>query len=301
MSGRVRVMRRHFIHGVAGLALAGAGWPTAASAQPDRAAFQALAKAIWAWKVAPSDLARIRAFVRTERIDTVLLSVAGPLADQLRGGNPGLLQELKGFRRDGVSLYALTGDPSWCGSDRLPDSVRTLIDVMKSDDRLFAGLSLDVEPNASPDWHDPAGRQKLIDGTISFFQLVRDGLGRLKLDAAVNPSFAGLKTSKEENFLAALTRRTDSVELMAYRNSPERTLHWAEKAIGVIAGTSRNWRLGVLVHSSRESGTSYFGRDGTSFLSDMVKLDRLARRRDRSRLYRGLAFEDYDGLRLMLS
>jgi hypothetical protein len=176
-----------------------------------------------------------------------------------------------------------------------------LIDVMHSNGRLFEGLSLDVEPDALAGWHKPEERIGLIDGTAAFFETVRRGLGTFKLDIAVNPAFADMKTSKGESFLAAIARSADSIELMAYRNSPVRTIHWAEKAIRTASDAGRDWRLGVLVHRNRERGTSYFGRDAGAFLADMIALDRLSHRLNRGGTYRGLVFEDYHGLRRMLT
>jgi hypothetical protein len=166
---------------------------------------------------------------------------------------------------------------------------------------LFDGVSLDVEPNALPAWHDQSRRQQLMEGTVAFYDFVRAAAPNISIDAALNPAFAGLRLSSGQNFLAALAHRLDSVSIMAYRDNPERAIKWASRAIAVVEAAGLPWRLGVLVHTSSETGTSFVGTSRMVFEADMVALEDLVRSHGPSAHYRGLIFEDYNGLKRILA
>lgn len=264
-----------------------------------RQRFRDLPKAMWAWKIDAPALADLRSFCEAETIDTVLLSISGPFLDALAADNAAVVDNLRGLKESGVSVRALAGDPSWCRARHLPDFLRKLVDVMEHRDGLFDGLSLDVEPNALDAWHSDASRRELMDETIAFFEMVRAHVGSLKLDISVNPVFARLTTSDGRNFLEEIVRRANSVDLMAYRNTAERAVQWAEGAIRVIEASSLQWRFGVLVHPSRERGTSYAGTDTTSFMAQMIELDRRLGRSSAAAKFRGAIFEDFHALRAL--
>lgn len=291
--------RRSFLGMLAGLSFAAR---RGAAATPSRGTgFRDLKKAMWVWKVDAEHLDAIGAFAKDAGIDTALLSLPALMRTDLTSGNATSALPLRALRQSGLSLVPLTGDPSWVQSPgRMPQSLGRILKAAADNEGLFDGISLDVEPNALPAWHDPTRRKELMDNTLAFYDMVRAGTGRMPIDAALNPAFAELRLSDGQNFLEALARRLDSISIMAYRDNPEATIKRAAPAIALIEHTGVPWRLGVLVHASSEKGTSFVKSDRAPFEADMIALDDMARHSGPSAHYRGLIFEDYHGLATIL-
>lgn len=291
--------RRTLIATLAGAPLAATFGLASGHAAASGAAFRKLRKAMWVWKFDEQYFGELARFAAAESVDTMLLSLPAAMRAELEAGNAKILSRLRTLKQGGRSLLALTGDPSWVNTpQRLPQSVGTILTAV-TQDGIFDGISLDVEPNALPGWHDPGERAQLMAHTLTFYATVRAAAGDLPIDAALNPAFAALNLPNGQGFLASLCAHLSSVSLMAYRDSPERILEWAEPAIAVIEAAQRPWWLGVLVHATSEKGTSFVGTSRAAFEADMVELDRMVRLRAEAN-YRGLIFEDYDGLKRIL-
>jgi hypothetical protein len=256
---------------------------------------------MWVWNLESDHLDALAAFATAEVIDTIFLSLPAAMRADLATGNARTVARLRALREKGLSLMALTGDPSWVQSpDRVPQSLKQILAAATHDNALFDGVSLDVEPNALPQWHNPSDRAALLTGTLAFYKRVRALAGRTPVDAALNPAFAELHLSDGQNFLEALCRQLNSVSLMAYRNLPERAYQRAAPAAAIIEAVGLPWRLGVLVHATQEKATSYVNTDRATFERRMVELDTFERSRGPNRNYRGLIFEDYNGLQMIL-
>lgn len=272
-----------------------------ASASSNSAAFHDLQKAMWVWKVDIDHLDALGAFVKEAGIHTTLLSLPAGMRADLMAGDVTALSHLRALREGGLSLGALTGDPSWVASpQRMPQSLDQILRAAAGNKTLFDRVSLDVEPNTLPAWHNSVGQKALMESTIAFYDAVRASANHIPIDAALNSAFAKLHLPDGQNFLEALARRLDSISIMAYRDNPEGTIKRAASAIALIEHVGIPWRLGVLVHASPESGTSFVGAGRGAFEADMIALNDMVHREGPSAHYRGLIFEDYHGLTKIL-
>ena len=102
------------------------------------------------------------------------------------------------------------------------------------------------------------------------------------------------------NALRRIGEHVDRMSIMAYRDSASATLDWAASTLEMLMTTEISWRMGVLVHQSAENRISFFNAPLSSFMREMIELDRLLRASTNRQRYRGLVFEDYDGLRGLL-
>ncbi len=264
------------------------------------ARFRALRKALWVWNVDENGLADLRKFAKSIGVDTILLSLYGSLMAKFASSEAETTAQLEMFKRDSCVLHALIGDPGWISTSRaMPSFIKQTLAAMARHPDIFDGLSLDIEANSLAQWRDPFGRQALVRQTIQLFETIRSETGGIPIDAALNPFFASVEARQGRTFLDDLARQVDSVGLMAYRSAPSRAMEWARQAIAILDGTVP-WRMGVLVNADPEFGTSYFGKSGAVFQLEMIDLDariRIARPKS----YAGLVFQDYKGLRAMLS
>ena len=269
-------------------------------ADSDAARFHALRKSLWVWNVDENGLEELRGFARRTVVDAVLLSLYGSLMAKFASGEAATLTRLEMLKQDVPVLLALIGDPGWIATSRaMPGFVRQVLSGMKRHPGIFDGLSLDIEPNALPQWQEPSGRPALVRKSVQLFATIRSESGGVPIDAALNPLFASIEASQGRSFLEELANNADSVGLMAYRSTPQRAMEWARQAIAVLDGAVL-WRMGVLVDADPEPGTSYFGQNSSAFERAMSELDARIRKA-RPRSYGGLAFQDYHGLRAMLS
>lgn len=294
-----RISRRQMVGGLLSWQLVAKPRPAAA----DQARFRLLEKALWVWKdriSAPGDL---EAFTRTNGIRTLFLYTTPEAAEALLSGDStarGNLLALKGAVRE---IYAMAGEPDWAfGPQKIPEHVDLLLRLQGSTRGLFDGLHLDVEPNAMPEWRDPAGKQRLIEGTLQFYDLVRRRSPEVRIDAAVNPVFSQLRTVGQDNFLSEIGRRVHSASIMAYRNRVQSIIDWATPAMAQFATTHKGWRIGVEVNSNdSEPGTSWSRVPADKFLSAMVELDGRIRQQAFAGNYTSLAIHSFDGMKALLA
>jgi hypothetical protein len=266
-------------------------------------AFRNLEKALWVWKersLQPEDL---DAFASTHNIGTLFLYIGPPAAEALLGSNPSAREVLVALRSHARRIYAMAGEPDWAlGPSALPGHLDLLIRLQRLQPRMFDGIHLDVEPNGMKEWNEPAGKARLIEGTLRFYDLTRRHASGIAIDAAVNPLFASLRTAERDNFLVALTQRVHSISIMAYRNEVQATLAWAEPAVMDILNRNTQWRMGVQVdRNDPEPNTSWDRHSRPQFEAAMVDLDDRIRRRFSQSRYAGLVFQSFDGLRTLLA
>jgi hypothetical protein len=264
--------------------------------------FRRLAKGAWVWRIEGHSFPALREFALRHGIGRVMISLRPAQRQALLGGAMDLRQGVRALRESGVEVFALTGDPSWPRAPhRVPGSLAELVRIQELYS-LFDGLHLDVEPHSLPEWRDGGEkRASLIEGLIEFLSRARGLVPRWPLEAALHPQYSRLARRSGETFMAALMEKVDAVSLMAYRDDAHRLIALAASSIEIFERASRPWRLGVLVHADKEAGTSYWGADRARLVSEMGLLDALAKsNRSGARHYRGLMFEDFDGLRLTL-
>jgi len=256
--------------------------------------------AMWVWKdriLIPDDMTR---FADSHGIETLFVYVSPNAAEALLRGERGAEVAVERMRERGRRVYAVAGEPDWArGPATLPRHADLLVRLMSQTSH-FDGLHFDVEPNALPDWSKPRERRSLFAGTLKFYDLLRSASPSAAIDAAVNPVFATLATTRGENFLGEIARRVDSLSIMAYRNNVSRTLEWSRPAVEQAIAKGRDWRIGVLVTDNPdEPGTSWHGVPRKLFDSAMQELDKSLVAQFPSAKYAGLVFEDYDGLTQM--
>jgi hypothetical protein len=262
------------------------------------AAFAKIKKAVWVWKdriLAPDDLA---SFCERYQIGVLFLYLTPQAGEALLLGVDNARKTVASLRTGGRRVYACVGEPDWVTDPvRLPDHLALAARVVSAG--FFDGLHLDVEPHALPAWHDPHSRAPLLRGTVELFDLVRSTLSDADMDAAVNPDFAA-EPYRGETFLAALAHRLTSISIMSYRDDVSKTISRAMPSIRQISRLGCRWRLGVLVDPNlEEPGTSWSNRSVADFDSAMDDLDAILRSRFLALGYSGLAFEGYDGLKVI--
>jgi hypothetical protein len=282
---------------VALLAVASLPWLGVELLRAD-AAFTKISKAVWVWKdriLAPDDLA---SFCERYQFGVLFLYLTPQAGEALLSGADNAQKVMASLRIGGRRVYACVGEPDWVIDPvRLPEHLALAARAVSTG--VFDGLHLDVEPHALPAWRDPGTRAPLLTGTVKLLDLVRSALPDADIDAAVNPSFATVPYLGE-SFLTALVRRLTSISIMSYRDSVSETIKRAMPSIGEISRLGRRWRLGVLVDPNPdEPGTSWSHRSASSLEAAMDELDGILRSHFSSRGYSGLAFEGYDGLKLI--
>lgn len=262
------------------------------------AAFTKITKAVWVWKdriLDPDDLA---SFCEGYQIGVLFLYLTPQAGESLLAGADDARKTVASLRNGGRRVYACVGEPDWVIEPlRLPDHLGLAARAVSA--RLFDGLHLDVEPHALRAWHDPSSRGPLLKGTVELLALVRSTLPDADIDAAINPAFA-VEPYRGETFVTALTRHVTSISIMSYRDDVSKTISRAMPSIRQISRLRRRWRLGVLVDPNPdEPGTSWSNRSIADFDSAMDDLDAILRSQFSALGYSGLAFEGYDGLKLI--
>jgi hypothetical protein len=260
--------------------------------------FAKIAKAVWVWKDRILDPGELRLFCERHQIGVLFLYLTPQAGEALLSGQESARKVVASLRTGGRRVYACVGEPDWVIDPvRLPDHLALAGRAVSAG--LFDGLHLDVEPQALPAWRDPSSRLPLLTGTVELLDLARSALGDADIDAAVNPLFVTVPY-QGERFLTALARRLTSMSIMSYRDNVSAAISWAAPSIVEISRLGRRWRLGVLVDpNGAEPGTSWNERSAVSFDAALDELDRALRSRFSASGYSGLAFEGYDGLRLM--
>jgi hypothetical protein len=258
--------------------------------------FRTIPKSMWVWNTRPEQFGELHSFAKHWQVSQVLLSASTDLLDRLEARDPVSVGGITALRNNAIAVRALAGDPAWVMRQDLPPLIERLANHVPT---LFDGIDLDVEPNALDEWHK-GQREKLIIGLATFIDHMRAKLGRVSLGAALNPVYARIpREGGDANAMAMLAKKLDSVNLMAYRDRANALVKWAAPAATVLANVGLPWRSGVLVHESKEKGTSFFGASRPDFISQMTDLHRMLSGRFAGS-YRGLIFEDYNGLRTIL-
>jgi hypothetical protein len=261
------------------------------------AGFTKIAKAIWVWKDRILDPDELALFCEHYQIGVLFLYLTPQAGEALLSGKDSARKVVASLRSGARRVYACVGEPDWVIEPvRLPDHLALAARTVSAG--LFDGLHLDVEPHALPAWHDPRSREQLLVGTVELLDRVRSALPDAEIDAAVNV-FATVSYGREL-FLTALVRRLTSVSVMSYRDNVSGAISRAVPSIREISRLGRRWRLGVLVDPNpAEPGTSWNDHSAMNFDAAMDDLDRTLRARFSTSGYSGLAFEGYDGLKLM--
>ena len=264
-------------------------------------AFRALEKALWVWKLDWNSIKELRAFADHHGIRTLFVSLPAGIRGRMLAGDRGLVDSIRMLADGGAAIWLLTGDPAWIEQPtRLP---MALEDLLKLHERLglFSGLHLDLEPHAHARWRSaPDSRPKLLEAFVEFLATVKARVPGFPIDAAISPVLTQYRLSSGENALQGVARYLNSLSIMAYRRTAAATVNWAAPTINELKSTKVTWRLGALVHESREGDIGFFQVPLPGFQSEMLELDRLARAQPNGHSYRGLVFEDYHGLRQLI-
>ena len=163
----------------------------------------------------------------------------------------GQLHELsEGAATVGVPVDALGGDPGWI------DNQGWVVDSWLAPalaTGLFSGVHVDLEPYTTPAWH--TGRATVVEKWLATLDRLRTGAGSAPLEADI-PFWLDQVPAHGSTLDSEVMRRTDGVNVMAYRNTahgPDGTIALASPA--VRAGTA----LGCPVRVGAE--TRYLGSE----------------------------------------
>lgn len=282
-----------------------AGTCVAALGSPRRAisgrTFAAVPKSVWVWRTPLSESAELRQLVREHDFRTVFYSVPPAGRVSLFGGGKREEGAIQGFREEGVSFYAVSGDPAWCRRGRLmPRAVADLLDFQKRG-RLFDGLCLDVEPHALPEWKTGA-RDQVAQGYLDLLGGIRRASLEIKLPltAAMVPFYANHHApgGAGESLLQSAAALVDEVVMMGYRDAPSNALRLAAKSLDQLDAAGRPWWFGVSTHQKAPQGVSYAGSNFDRFKAAMIEID--THLGSHGRFYRGIAINDYPSLTTIL-
>ena len=264
-------------------------------------AFGMISKAIWVWKFDWAAVEELRAFSARQRIATLFLSLSRSARTRLFAGDEEPANAIRSLSPAGLEVWALAGDPGWLEQPtQIPEPLQELIKGQQTR-ALFHGLHLDVEPQANPRWRLGDGsRTQLLEAFVRFLTAVAARATSLPIEAAIHPAMARLNLRDGSNALRRIGEHVSRMSIMAYRDSASATLDWVASTLEVLMTMEISWRMGVLVHQSAENRISFFNTPLSSFMREMIELDRLLRASTNRQRYRGLVFEDYDGLRGLL-
>jgi hypothetical protein len=293
--------RRRLLAGLPMLPMA-ASSALAGSRDLARRDFAAVPKALWVWNFAPAQAAELAAFAARTGVSTLFVAFAIADRQRLLDGDPVMHAALRTLAQPGLEIWPLAGDPGWLDRpDSIPRPLALLIDIQKRH-RLFAGLHLDIEPQAHRAWSSGRDAEvRLSQNLATLLATVKANAPGVAINAAVSPSLARLALPDGEDALARCCRSLSEVAIMAYRESAAATLAWAGPAIARAEAAGVPWRVGVLVHGSTEPHTSFAGLPKNFFRAEIIELDFFLRQAPSARLYKGLAFEDNAGFQLVLT
>ena len=183
------------------------------------------ARSVYAWGGPESlgSLAEFLEFARAKGIGTLYLSPAGKPLDP---GTERWSELLRGARQAGIEVHLLLGENNWARPGQRQGLARRLAEYTAFQ-RLapvpFAGLHLDVEPHALPEW--PERRDELVAAFVALAQEVRDTLGRSPEAGVLSlsiPHWLGPKLTAGQR--TALARAADRLALMCYDTFRDETL-----------------------------------------------------------------------------
>jgi hypothetical protein len=264
-------------------------------------AFRTINKALWVWKIDWTAVEELRAFASKQGIATLFVSLSRSARTRLVAGDEEPANAIRSLSAAGLEVWALAGDPGWLEQPtQIPEPLQELIKVQETR-ALFHGLHLDVEPQADPRWRLGDGsRTQLLEAFVRFLTTVAAHTTSLPIEAAIHPAMARLNLSDGSNALRRIGEHVSRMSIMAYRDSAAATLDWAASTLEILMTMETSWRMGVLVHQSAENRISFFNAPLSSFMREIIELDRSLRASSTRQRYRGLVFEDYDGLRGLL-
>lgn len=285
--------RRALLGGLAGLA---AAIPfTTAFGEPVISAYTQLPKAAWAWGMTTAGLHCMRVLARQQGLSRVLVSLSSPLLAALSQRDAATVGALRALSEDGIALVALLGDARWVTQPgSMPASVWAALRIHQQLG-LFDALHLDIEPHTLTGWHGP-DRIALVEGYLRLLTNLRRTAAGFPLEAAIHPSYASITLGDGGTLLARVAAQLSGVSIMAYRKHPAEAVKFAAQTIQTLEATGTAWRFGVLTHQSESAALSYLGSSQEDFQRDMVALHGMLMARSTKQHYRGLIFEDYNGL-----
>jgi hypothetical protein len=292
--------RRGTLAAIGGLSFLSAS-PAAWASGSDAQAFRGIDKAMWVWKLDWGRVDELKAFVAALGITTLFVSLSQHARSRLLEDDAGLVSAISSLSDGNVVVWVLAGDPAWIDKPReIAKPLRDLLEIQQRH-KLFAGLHLDVEPQAHPQWSlDSGTRSRLLENFSTLLATVGARASSLPIEAAISPAIAHVSLPNGENAVLGIARHLSSMSIMAYRDTASATLDWAGPALDLLKTVRINWRMGILVHQSNETGISFFQTPPEQFRQEMLKLDRALLDRADKAFYRGLVIEDYHGLRALM-
>jgi hypothetical protein len=263
--------------------------------------FADIPKSLWVWRTPLAESTQVLELARQYRFNSVFYSIPPSDRPALFVEKKNEVQAVHAFRDAGIGFHAVTGDPGWCRrGGLLPRAVGELLDFQNCT-RLLDGLCLDIEPHALPEWK-AGDREKISQGyldVLSNISLASRG-SRLVLTAAQVPVFANLPSPclTGQSVLEEAVDLVDQTVMMAYRNSPDRALRLAEKAVGQLEAARKPWWFGVSTYRQAREGVSYAGSSYEQLSSALMEID--LNLDGRGLFYRGIAINDYPSLTSIL-
>jgi len=206
-------------------------------------------------------------------------------------------------RARGIQVYALVGNPQWLRPSYREEVGAIVQSILEFNSRqaegraAFAGIKLDVEPHALPDWQQPERRGALAVNYLEMLKYVRAQLGArgrdLRLAADVSPTWSEAETGNG-NLLSLAAQRLDEITVMAYRDTPEAVLERARPALEATRPYATSIEIGIETAEVQQPGVSMAGRQIDDI---MLALERVYEGLAEFPNFRGFAIHDYSGLK----
>ncbi len=220
--------------------LAGSTFPPAESGtqhekvQPDPQAVpsaQPLPVATWAWDrqaVLAADGAAVLALARRLGIDRIYLYVGGDGA-VLEGPEAAAIEAfIARCASSNLTVWALFGEPEWLlDGDGAKDAFDRLAAFQRRATHAFAGLKIDLEPQAQGDWL--AGGDLRAGMAARYLAVIASARQQLHLPLWVDCPIQFFRPDQRE-LLAALAQQVDGATAMCYSSDSDRVVALATTA-----------------------------------------------------------------------
>lgn len=290
--------RRRFLQTSAVLAAA-AAWPFRANAAT---AYKNIPKAMYVWNLEAASVGTqvdaLLLYASKYGINKLYVFVDREWRERVLAGRSSAISALNKLKNSGRHIEALIGEHSWAETpDRLSQTIHDLATI-HTRHGVFRGIHFDVEPHTLDAWDDEANRPALMEGLARFLANARGALPQtLRVEATLHPKHAGVVALPDGTpFLTAIKPAVDEVSLMAYRDTPQKQIEWANNSVPQLETLGLPWRMAVLTNQG-EAGTTYYGKSASSFRASMEQLWSLMGGFSDDK---GLAHENYESLRRIL-
>jgi hypothetical protein len=202
----------------------------------------------------------------------------------------------------GIEVYALAGNPQWLEDDYREEVAARIESIVEFNARSqrggggFAGIKLDVEPHALPEWKDERRRQALAWDYLDMLDYVRALMGPagadLRLAADVSYRYADVPVGQGDGTLVdAVCDRVDEFTIMAYLTDPQQVVAVCTPLLEAAAERGVEVEVGVETTPGEAQSVTFAGRSPSELV---LALDSIYEQLMGFGNFTGFAIHDYE-------